>query len=102
MVKLSALYGHPQDEAAFEEYYANVHIPKVTKVPNLRRFDLDKIVGTPDGSKPPHYRMAHLFFENMDELQNALATPEGQEAAADLQNFATGGVSLVISEVTSS
>ncbi len=26
MVKLSMLYGHPDDPAAFEEYYANTHV----------------------------------------------------------------------------
>jgi uncharacterized protein (TIGR02118 family) len=29
MVKLTVLYGHPDDPDAFEEYYANTHMPLV-------------------------------------------------------------------------
>lgn len=101
MVKLTALFGHPQDPDEFEDYYANVHAPKVGKIPNLSRFDRAKIVATPDGSRPSHYRIADLWFESMDQLQSALGSPEGQAAAGDLQNFASGGITLLISEVES-
>jgi uncharacterized protein (TIGR02118 family) len=37
MVKITVLYGHPEDPAAFEEHYTNTHIPLVKKVPNLKR-----------------------------------------------------------------
>jgi hypothetical protein len=30
MAKLVNLYGHPEDPAAFEDYYANRHIPYAT------------------------------------------------------------------------
>ena len=99
MVKLTALFGPPEDPDAFEEYYANTHTPLVHKIPNLQRFDRGKVVGTPDGSEPPYYRVADLWFESMDQLQSSLGSPEGQEAAQDLQNFATGEVTLLISEV---
>ena len=34
----------------------------------------------------------------MDALQAGLGSPEGQAAAADLANFATGGVTLIVVE----
>ena len=101
MVKATALYGHPEDPAAFEEYYANTHVPLVEKVPNLQRFEAAKIVATPDGSEPPYHRIAELYFEDMEQMQDSLASDEGQAMVADLQNFATGGVTIFFSEIDS-
>jgi uncharacterized protein (TIGR02118 family) len=98
MVKLTALYGHPTDPAAFEEYYANNHVPLVEKIPNLRQFEAGKIIATPDGSEPPYYWIADLYFESVEQLQSGMASSEGQAAAEDIQNFATGGATLFISE----
>src|SRR5215216_6272418 len=36
LVKLTVLYGHPDDPDAFEEYYANTHMPLVDKCPTFR------------------------------------------------------------------
>ncbi len=99
MVKLTVLYGHPDDPDAFEEYYENTHMPIARKIPNVQRIDLAKVVAAPDGSEPPYYRTADVWFEDMDQLQSGLGSPEGQETAQDIQNFATGGATLFISEV---
>lgn len=50
MIKFSVLYGHPEDPDAFEEYYANTHMPFVDKIPNVPRFESGRVVATPDGS----------------------------------------------------
>ena len=101
MVKATALFGHPEHPDAFEEYYANTHVPLVHKNPNLEHFYQGRVVATPDGSQPPYYRSGELWFESMDQLQSGLGSPEGQEVAQDIQNFATGGVTFLISEVIS-
>ncbi len=101
MVKATALFGQPEDPDAFEEYYANTHVPLARKIPNLKRFDQVKVVATPDGSEPPYYRVGELWFESMDQLQSGLGSAEGQEVTQDIQNFATGGVTFLISEVVS-
>ena len=99
MVKLQVLYGHPKDPAEFERYYADVHTPIALRVKGVRRFDICKVLGTPDGSKPPYYRTAELYFDDMNHLQTVLGSNEGQATAADLANFATGGVTLLICDV---
>ena len=53
----------------------------------------------PDGSAPAYYRMAELYFENPTEMQQALNSPEGKAMAADLSNFATGGVTIIFGSV---
>jgi uncharacterized protein (TIGR02118 family) len=60
MVKIVVLYGPPSDPAAFEEYYASTHLPLAAKVPDVRRFEASPVVGTPDGSEAPYYRVAEL------------------------------------------
>jgi uncharacterized protein (TIGR02118 family) len=98
MVKLVVAYGQPEEPAAFDRYYADTHIPLVDKIPNLRRFESGKVLGTPDGSPAPFYYLAELSFEDADELQAALETSEGQAAAADVSNFATGGATVMIAQ----
>jgi uncharacterized protein (TIGR02118 family) len=39
-----------------------------------------------------------LTFDSMPAVQAALASKEGQAVAADLANFATGGVEVLFSE----
>jgi uncharacterized protein (TIGR02118 family) len=98
MVKLTVIYGRPDDPDAFEEYYENTHMPLARKMPNVQKIDLAKVVVAPDGSEPP-YRTEDVWFEDMDQLQSALVSPEGQETAQDIQNFATGGATIFVSEV---
>ena len=98
MTKLTVLYGHPTEPEHFEEYYANTHTPLVDKIPNLQRFEAGKVLGTADESEPPYYWIAELWFENVEQLQSSLGSPEGQAAAADLRHFATGGATLLICE----
>ncbi len=99
MVKLQVFYGHPTDPAAFEAYYRDPHTPIALKVKGLRRFEINKVIGAPGGGQPAYYRTADLYFDDMDALTKALSSPEGQAAAADIANFATGGVTLVVADV---
>ncbi|MEO6859849.1 MAG: EthD family reductase [Solirubrobacteraceae bacterium] len=99
MIKLVVAYGPPEDPAAFDAHYASTHAPLAQKIPGLRRFEAGKVLGTPDGTPAPFYFLAELSFDSADDLQTALGTGEGQAAAADIPNFATGGATLMIAEV---
>jgi len=99
MVKLSVLYGKPTNAAAFEKYYAETHLPIAGKMQGVRKIELSKVVGTPDGSAPAFYRLADLYFDNVDHMKKVLGSPEGKATAGDLANFATGGFTMLISEV---
>jgi uncharacterized protein (TIGR02118 family) len=98
-VKGTALFGHPQDPDAFEQHYASTHVPLVRKIPSLRRFEAAKVVATPDGSEPPYHRIGELYFQDVEQMQAGLSSDEGQAVTADFPNCATGGVTLLISEV---
>ncbi|MFT6204484.1 MAG: hypothetical protein ACJAZY_002020 [Spirosomataceae bacterium] len=99
MIKLTVLYGHPTDSAAFEQYYANTHMPLVGKINGIAKAEATKFMDEADGSKAAFYRMAELWFADMDALQAGMGSPEGQATAADIANFATGGVTMVTGAV---
>ena len=58
MVKLTALYGHPEDPAAFEGYYANTHMALADKIPNFQRYEAARISPRPTAPRRllPHLR----------------------------------------------
>lgn len=99
MVKLTALFGHPESPEAFERHYARVHIPLARAIPSLDRLETARTTPTPDGAQPPYYRIAELWFPDMTSLDTAMASEQGRATAADIARFATGGVTLFVSQV---
>ena len=69
MVKAVVLYGPPEDQDAFERYYADTHTALATAIPGLLRFEAARAVATPDGSELPYQRIAELTFEDVEALQ---------------------------------
>lgn len=100
MIQLTAIYGQPQDPTAFDEYYFKTHTPKAQKIPGLKGLVVNKPASLNPQEPSPYYFIANLYFDTMAVFQTGLQSPEGQATAADLQNFATGGVTLVVGEVT--
>ncbi|OSZ73600.1 ethyl tert-butyl ether degradation protein EthD [Chitinophagaceae bacterium IBVUCB2] len=99
MIKLTVLYGHPTDIAAFEEYYANTHLPLAATMKGFEKVEYTKFISATDGSQAAYYRMAEFWFTSPEALQATMGSAEGQAAAADLGNFATGGVKLLVGAV---
>jgi uncharacterized protein (TIGR02118 family) len=99
MVKVVVLYGPPEDTDAFERHYADTHTALATAIPGLQRFEAGRAIGTPDGGAPAYQRIAELTFDDMDALQAALGSDEGQAAVNDIPNFASGGVTIFIAEI---
>ena len=60
MIKLVALYGKPRDSAHFDRYYREVHVPLAKKIPNLRRFTIHKVLGSPQEGEPPFYCLTEV------------------------------------------
>jgi uncharacterized protein (TIGR02118 family) len=100
MVKLTLLYGLPKSPEAFEKYYAETHMPLASKMQGVRRVELSKVTGTVDGSAPAFYRIADLYFDDVEHMNRVMSMPEGKAAVADLSNFATGGVTTLVSNVS--
>ncbi|HEV8353367.1 MAG TPA: EthD family reductase [bacterium] len=95
MVKLVALYKKPEDPAAFDAHYGEVHMPLIQKWPGLQRVDVGRVTGMPGGAEPPYYLIAEMYFEDQDALRAAMRSPEGRAAGEDLQSFAPGLVTML-------
>jgi len=97
------LYNQPKDTAAFEKYYAEKHVPLFASHAQeigVTRVELVKFPATIDGQRPALYRMADIRFESRAALEKGIATAGFKAAAADLANFASGGVTLLIGQTT--
>ena len=94
MARLVVMYKTPHDAATFDRYYFDRHVPLAKKIPGLRKYEVNQgPVATPAGPSGIHL-VAILHFDDMAAIQNAFASTEGQAAAGDLPNFATGGADL--------
>ena len=98
MAKLFAIYQQPHDAAAFDKYYFGTHVPLAKTIPGLLSYEVTQgdIMGM--AGKHGAYLVAVLEFASMAAIQAALGSPEGQATAADLGNFASAGVDLMMSE----
>src|SRR5258708_1994275 len=96
MYHLTLLYGHPQDPTEFERYYHETHLPLASKIKGIKGFTIGKVESMDPNQPPLYYRVASLYADSAEELQAILASPEGQAAVADLHNFATGGVTILV------
>lgn len=99
MIKLTVLYGQPQDPAAFDRYYEQVHTPLALKFPGLKGLTIERPNSLNPHEPSPYYLIASLYWSDMQAFQEALQSPEGQAGAADVPNFATGGATLLVGEV---
>ena len=101
MAALVAVYKSPKSVAAFNDYYFAKHAPLAKKIPGLRAYRVsDGPVGLPAEPGGVHL-VAILEFDSVAAIQQALASPEGQATAADLGNFADGGVDLMVFDTKS-
>ena len=97
MVRLIALYSNPEDPAAFDAHYRDVHAPIVQRYPNLVSVRLTKADGI--GGRPAaYYLMAEMSFASRADLDDALASDAGRESGRDLRNFAGAGVTLFVAD----
>ncbi len=98
MVKLIALYRKPENTEEFDKRYFEGHVPLANKMPGLRRVEISRVLGAPQGDAD-YYLMAELYFDDMDALKAAMTSPEGKAAAKDVMSFAGDIVSMMFAEV---
>jgi uncharacterized protein (TIGR02118 family) len=96
MARLIAIYSTPKDKVAFDSYYFGKHVPLAKKIPGLVRYEVSSgTVLAPASTRGVHL-VAIMHFAAMDDLNKALASPEGKATARDLVKFADGGVDLLM------
>lgn len=98
MYRLTVLYGHPEDPAAFDRYYRETHLPIARKMRGLKGWTIGKCESATPGEPPPYYLIVGLYADSRADMDAILASPEGQAAIADVPRFATGGFTFMFDE----
>lgn len=98
MHKLIALYQPPEDPEHFRRHLVNVHLPIVAKFPTLLGLRYGFVAPNAE-APPPYFAVVECEFRDRDALEASLASDPGQEAAADVPNYAGAGVTIVTFEI---
>ena len=83
MAKMTVIYKTPKDKEFFEKHYFEVHVPLAKQLPGLIKYEINEgaIMSTTGHTEP--YRIANLYFENMESMMNSFRSEIGQQCAAD-------------------
>ncbi|MHC4993736.1 MAG: EthD family reductase [Planctomycetota bacterium] len=95
MIRLTVLYGHPEDPEEFDRYYHEVHIPIARKMKGLKGWTIGKCEAVNSEEKPAYYMIVGLYAESRAHMETVLESPEGQATIEDVPKFATGGVTFL-------
>jgi uncharacterized protein (TIGR02118 family) len=98
-VKLVVLYTQPEDAAAFDQEYTQVHAPLVAKIPGLQRFEAGTLVSALDGGEHTYHRIAELYFADQDAMNAAFGSPEGAATAQHYGQIAPPGSRMFVQVV---
>ena len=98
MAQLLVVYNTPAEPAAFDRYYHQTHLPLARKIPGLRSYVISNGPVQAVAGIAPHL-IAILSFDSLAALNAAVASPQGQAAAADLSNFASAGATVLIQDI---
>ncbi|MFC7425238.1 EthD family reductase [Nocardia tengchongensis] len=94
MHRLLVLYPKPADPDHFRDYYVTKHLPLVREMPGLlayrHSFDVKATTG-----EAPYFAVFEADFADAAALAASRASDQGRRAAADVVNYATGGVVVI-------
>ncbi len=97
MHKLMILFKRSADSLDMETRWSNEFVKRAEAMPGLRRVSVSGVTGGVSGEVDLH--MVHEFyFDDLQAMQQALASPEGQIAGRALMSFASEHVTLCFAE----
>jgi uncharacterized protein (TIGR02118 family) len=98
-VKLTVVYGTPDDPDLFGKHYKDVHTPIVQRWPGVERIEIARVSGGPGGSQSPYHLITEIYFADNDALNAALGSDAGREAGKDFMQIAPPGSFMTVSEL---
>ncbi|NUR31909.1 MAG: EthD family reductase [Catenulispora sp.] len=94
--KITFVYSHPADPAAFEAAYPD-QLALARKLPGLVRLQESKVWPKEDGSPTPAYRLLDLYFD--DYASASAAAAQAGPLVGATKEHATGGVVIAFAEI---
>ena len=98
-VKMTVVYGTPEDAAAFDKHCNDIHVPLCHKLPGLQRIEMAKVTGGPMGSPSPYHLITELYFADEAALNAAMSSEAGAETGKDFMAIATPGSFMTVASV---
>ena len=95
MHKLLVLYPEPTDRDAFIDYYTTSHLPLAEQLPGMLSWTYSVDVSTDGDGNAPYFAVFEAEFPDKDTFASAMASQAGQNVAADVDNYATGGAVII-------
>ncbi len=81
----------PENQAAFEEFYQQVHGPMAPRVPGVQKLELSLADEGVAGDPSPFYRVAEMYFHDREAMGRATRSAEwaelGENAGVLIQRF---------------
>ena len=82
---------------AFEKLYQEEHVPMILdKLVGKTRFVATRVEGTSNGTRPPFYRIAEVYFPSLQSLQACAQSDGGRETVAHAVKISSGGTPLLL------
>jgi uncharacterized protein (TIGR02118 family) len=79
----------------FEKLYQEEHVPMIfEKLVGKTRLVATRVVGTPNGTRPPFYRIAEVHFPSLQALRACAQSDGGRETLA--VKISSGGAPLFL------
>ena len=98
-VKMTVVYGKPEDAAAFDKHYRDVHVPLCHKLDGLQRLEMATVSGGPMGTPSPYHLITELYFADEAALTAAMSSPAGADTGKDFMEIAPAGSFIAVSTV---
>ncbi|WP_071459200.1 EthD family reductase [Bacillus massilinigeriensis] len=98
MVKLIALYKHPENKEEFDKHYFEIHAPLTAKIPGLQRMKVTRFTGSPMGGEGEYYLMCEMYYANHEAMKAGMKSPEGKASGKDAMSFAGNLITFMIGE----
>jgi uncharacterized protein (TIGR02118 family) len=81
----------------FASYWLDTHAPLAKSMPGLRKYVVNLV--KPPPNRPVDYDgVVELWFDDVDSMKKAFASPEGQATQKDTQEFTRKLTTLFIDE----
>ena len=95
-VKLIVAYPQPTDASAFEEVYAQEHVPMaIANLHGKTKMVATKVLQSPQGESP-FYCVAEVHFPSMEVLRQCAESAGGKETLANAVKISSGGPPVIM------
>jgi uncharacterized protein (TIGR02118 family) len=101
MIKLSGTWHIPDGKTAedIDPHYFSVHVPNVRQLPRLRRHVVLRAIDWPEGTHAAVWRGAEIWFDNHQDFEAAIGSPEWATIEADGFMPSVAGLKIDVFEV---